>query len=928
MATNLIWSSDLYKGFKLDKNTLLSGNVNDILPFQMLTMEEKTPEWVQAVADYYDIAAWNNVERKAARIERNYQMRYGKLTKSDYIINPTPQEYSRAIGMFVPNEKESPLEQFYSLAPTFVDVLRGEFIKRDNRWTIEAIDPQSVAQAFEYKKEQFEQVVTRIAMMQKQQALANMGITQDANPQQYNQEIQKAMEELTQVELKSKNYRTVGAKWAEKVLDIHEKRYNLDELEPDGFECGLISDAEFWHLDLMDDDFKVELLNPKYCDYHKGPNVKYVSEGDYFAWFDFMSAGDIINKFGRKMKEEDILKLKDIFVRQAANIIVPDYLKSRQGEYYDLSKPWLQATDLNPAMNDSLLGNEFAYNFMRSPNFDHNITTDMFNPVFGRLTTGHPQMFRVMRLYWRSLARVGWLTKINRDGTRETPDWVDENYKVTMEPEYDKSVVKEETKDNLVYGEHIDWTWRPEWRHVIKISANGKHSFWLGMNDPFMSIYIDGAPVKFQFKGRQNPFDGLPPVEGCVFSYINSAAHSFIDRLRPLQIIYNICMNKVPKKFLKDRGLKIAIDKRSFPVNNPNNVVDSEGNKLPTMDPQEAYEDMLDKSDIVPYMVSREAAEGMGQPAVPQVLQLSTAQEAIFYLNAADQIKWMAGETVGITRQRVGAQKASETATGVQQGINYSETQTEKYFEQHSNLMQRVRQRMLDAAQYYSTFKESAREVYMNEMDENVFLEIEGMDNLLPHYNIYLQSKANVRAALQNISKFLMEENTLPIAPSAKLEALVSNSIPKILNVVRRSELEEAQREQAQQAAEQQQQQAQIQHEQEMQAQNLAHQDEQKQLDRESQERIATIRALGGVQTDVNKDLVPDAQQNLDNYLRQQEILQKNRESQREADLKQKNDTDKMIMAREKNMTDLEREKIKAEAAKEVAKTNKNKYDK
>jgi hypothetical protein len=33
-------------------------------------------------------------------------------------------------------------------------------------------------------------------------------------------------------------------------------------------------------------------------------------------------------------------------------------------------------------------------------------------------------------------------------------------------------------------------------------------------------------------------------------------------------------------------------------------------------------------------------------------------------------------------------------------------------------------------------------------------------------------------------------------------------------------------------------------------------------------------------------------------------------------------------LAREKNQTDLEREKIKAEAAKEIAKQNKNKYDK
>ena len=534
MAQKLIWGSDLYKGFKLDKNTLLNGAIDDILPFQMLTLEQKTEDWIKAVADYYETAGWNNVERKAGKIQRNYWMRYGKLHPSDYIINPTANEYYQAVGWVMPPESQSPLEQFYPLAPNFVDILRGEFIKRNNSWTVEAVDPQSTAEVFNFKKQQFEEVIMAQAAMEKQMALAEMGITEEVNPEEFQAQMMEAMNRLKTIEMESRNFRTTGVKWAEKVLKIQENRYNLYEIEPDAFESGLIADREFWHLDLMDDDFRVELLNPKWCDYHKGPNVKYVSDGDYFLWFDFMSAGDIVNKFGRRMKEEDILKLKDIYVK-TQNIIVPDYLKSRQGEYYDLSKPWLAATELDPKMNGALLGKELAYNFMRSPNFDHNMEVDILNPVWGRRVTGHPQMFRVMRLYWRSLKRIGWLTKINKDGTIEQPDWVDENYKVTMEPVYDKSVVKEETKDNLLYGEHIDWTWVPEWRHVMKISPNQKHTFWLQDRNSLQSIYIDGGPVRFQFKGRNNPFDSLPPVEGCEYSYLNTDTHSFIDRVKPLQ---------------------------------------------------------------------------------------------------------------------------------------------------------------------------------------------------------------------------------------------------------------------------------------------------------------------------------------------------------------------------------------------------------
>lgn len=919
MANKLIWGADLYKGFKLDKSTILGAtSIGDLLPFQLLSLEEKTIDWIRTVADYYEMVGWSNVERKAPKIQRNFWMRYGKLNPNDYIHNPDVNPYSRVVQTLVPQESQSPLEQFYPLAPNFVDVLRGEFIKRDNTWTIDAIDQFSVSQGFDNKKEQFEQIITDFARVQKEQSLAAMGLTQASNPQEYQNQMNAAMQQLTEVELKSKTFRTTGLKWAEKVLKIQERRYNLDELEPDGFESGLITDSEFWHLDLMEDDFKLELINPKWCDYHKGPNTKYVSDGDYFLWFDFMSVGDIVNRFGRRIKEDDLMKLKDIHI-QTSNLMIPDYAKSQQGAYYDMSKPWLEATDLNPVRNDAFLGQELAYSYPKSGNFDHNINVDLLDPVWGNKAVGQPNMFRVMRLYWRSQMRVGWLTKINRDGSRPEPVWVDENYRVTIEPVYDTSVVKDKTKDNLLYGEHIDWTWAPQWRHVMKISPNQKHTFWLNSRNTLESIYIDGGPVPFQFKGRKNPFDSLPPVEGCIYSYINTDSHSFIDRIRGLQIIYNICMNRVPKKFLNDHGMKVAIDRRIMSTNNSFNI-------SKTVDPLEAFEDKLSNSDIFDYTLSREALEGLGQPALPTVLQLSTVADAQMYFHLAQEIKWEAGELIGITRQRAGGQKASDTAYSIQQGINYSETQTEKYFEQHSNLMQRVRQRMLDAAQYYSTFKESSREIYQDENDENVFLEIEGMDNTLSHYNLYLRSRANVRAALQKIQGFLEGENTLPIKPSAKLESMISNSIPKILTLVRDSEFEQEQKEAAQFQAEQQQKTAQMQAEQQAAADNRAHDDQQKELDRQKDVEVATIKAEGGVQTDANKNSIPDAAENLTPYLKQQELQQKARQQQDELSQKRQVDTDKMLLEREKNQTDLEKEKIKAASAKYVADVNKNKY--
>jgi hypothetical protein len=915
MANKLIWGSDLYKGFKLDSNALLGGNIDDLLPFQMLSLEEKTNDWVRAVADYYEMAGWLNVERRAGRIQKNYWMRYGKLNQSDYIINPDINEYSQAIGMIVPQESQSPLEQFYPLVPNFIDVLRGEFIKRENQWTVQAVDQYSIDEAFKYKQEEFTKIVQEFALVEKERALATMGFSQEKDPEAYQQELEKAMAKFQELEMSSRSYRTTGVKWAEKVLRIQERRFDLFEIEPDAFESMLITDSEFWHLDLLDDDFKLELLNPKFCDYHKGPNVKYVSDGDYFLWFDFMSSGDIVNRYGRRMKEEDLVKLKEIYVK-TANIIVPDYLKSHQGSYYDTSKNWLDATDMNPVMNDALLGKELAYNFMRTPNFDHNQEVDLLNPVWGRRVTGQPQMFRVMRLYWRAMKRIGWLTKVNRDGSYEESQWIDENFKVTIEPKYDTSVNKKKTKDNLIYGEHVDWTWVPEWRHVIKISPNQKHTFWMNSQNTLHSIYIDGDPVQFQFKGRNNPFDSLPPVEGCTFSHINTSTHSLVDRLRPFQILYNIAMNRVPKKILKDYGTKIAIDRRIMSTNNLSNSTN-------TVDPMEAYDEKLRESDIFDYTLSREALDGVGQPALPQVLNLTTVQESQFYLQLSQMLKMEAGEVIGITRNRLGQVKPSETAYGIQQGIQLSETQTEKYFEQHSNLMQRVRQRMLDAAQYYTTFVEKSRDIYMNDKDQNVFLEIEGMENLLPHYNIFLQTRANVRGALQMISQFLLGENTLPIKPSAKIEAIVQTSIPAIIDLVKKGEIEQIEREERQRAHEQEMADKQAQSNEKMQQEKLAYEAEQAELDRQKDLEVATIRSLGGIQSDNNQNNVVDANENLNAYFKQKELDNKSKLISDQNNIKRQSEVNKMVIEKERMNTELEKEKIKGDFALKVAKENK-----
>ena len=92
---------------------------------------------------------------------------------------------------------------------------------------------------------------------------------------------------------------------------------------------------------------------------------------------------------------------------------------------------------------------------------------------------GKSHLLRVSTIYWKSQRKVGHLTKITTEG-EIIQDIVGENYKVTEKPQYNTILYKQKSKDNLVFGEHIDWIWINETWGGIKIGPN-RPAFW-GMN--------------------------------------------------------------------------------------------------------------------------------------------------------------------------------------------------------------------------------------------------------------------------------------------------------------------------------------------------------------------------------------------------------------------------------------------------------------
>jgi hypothetical protein len=649
--------------------------------------------------------------------------------------------------------------------------------------------------------------------------------------------------------------------------------------------------------------------------YHKSPEVRYISQGNWVGKVEMMTVADVIDKYGYLMTQEQLESLEAIYPVRSAGYPLQGY--QNDGSYYDATK----GHDWNTNM-PSLQYRQFVSMY---DNFIYN-GGDIVNWVMGESEDykdmGMAFMLRTTTAYWKSQRKVGHLTKVTESG-EVIVDIVDEDYKITDKPIYNTALYKNKTKDNLIFGEHIEWIWINEVWGGVKIGPNHP-SFW-GMNNPGginpMYLGIDQnriGKLKFQFKGDNTLYGCKLPVEGSVFSDRNTRSTAMVDLMKPFQIGYNIVNNQIADILVDELGTVILLDQNALPRH-------SLGEDWGKNNLAKAYVAMKN-FQMLPLDTSITNTENPLAFQHFQVMNLEQTQRMMSRINLANYFKQQCFEVIGITPQRLGQQIGqTNTATGIEQAVAGSYAQTEMYFVQHSDyLMPRVHQMRTDLAQFYHSRKPSLRLQYMTSLDEKVNFEINGTDLLLRDLNVFCTTKANHRAMVEQMKQLALSNNTAGASIYDLGNIMTSESMAELTHSLKK--IEDKTNKQRQE---------QMQHEQQMQQAELEQRAKEKQLelDQESMEKekdrrkdilVAEIKSAGyGSMQDINQNLQSD-------YADQMDVIRKSDEFQQTMGLKQQVQSNKEMNAREKLA--IEREKIQAQrdmknTELQIAKENKNKYD-
>ena len=881
-------------------------------PLQFISKIDKTEEWAGWNMDWVEWQGLRQIRKNARRLMKNYKLAKGLIDRTDYIVEENNEH--RDIVDFLTQEDSSALElKFYPIIPNVINVLVAEFAKRSTKLTYRAVDDASYNEMLEQKRRMLEDTLLSQAQVKISAALIEQGLDPDSEEaqQQLGPDQLKSLPEIQQ--FFKKDYRSMIEQWATHQHKVDVERFRMNELEERGFRDSLITDREFWHFRMMEDDYEVELWNPLVCFYHKSPDARYISQANWVGKIDILTPSDVIDKYGYLMTEEQLLALEALFPIRSAGYNLGGM--QNDGSFYDATR----SHDWNTNM-PSLGMRQYTSAVMQNGG-QGDIVEHILSEGEDYTREGFLGLLRCTTTYWKSQRKVGHLTKITEKG-EVTNEIITEDYKVTDKPIYDDRLFKNKSKDNLLFGEHIDWIWINEVWGGVKIGPN-MPSYW-GMSNPggFSPLYIGieknkiGA-LKFQFKGDSTLYGCKLPVEGAVFSDRNTKSTALIDLMKPYQIGYNIVNNQIADILVDELGTIIMLDQNTLPKH-------SLGEDWGKGNYAKAYMAMKN-FQMLPLDTSITNTENALNFQHFQKLDLSQTERLMSRIQLANHFKQQAFEVIGVNPQRMGQQLSQMTATGVEQAAAASYAQTEIFFIQHCDyLMPRVHQMRTDLAQYYNSTKPSARLTYLTSLDEQVNFEINGTDLLLRDLNIFCSTTANHRAVLEQLKGMAIQNNTTGASIYDLGKIVQSDSIAEVNVVLKESE-----------AKQKQQKDAEMQQQQQMQEQQLQAKSEEERLKREYEESrdeknrqrdllVAEIRSAGmGSMVDLNKNSENDFKDAMAD-IRQTE------QYQAQTDLQRDKETNRMSIESDKSQ--IEREKIQAQrdiADKQlqIAQENKNKYD-
>ncbi|PRY38433.1 hypothetical protein CLV58_109160 [Spirosoma oryzae] len=867
---------------------LAAQSAGGTLPPQLLPLDQKTEHWRKACMDALEGLGfrqyWDN-----QKLRENYRMASGEFLLYQY-QDEEPNEYASLIQLAAQYSKEDqPMGRMrhFDFTRQVINTLTGELESHPAEQRVVAKGDSIDSARSREKARLLSEYVHQQIDAEINAALIEQGLDpqksdfQSPEQQQaYSQQVEEARKALTPEEIQrymSSNWQHVAEIWGNITLEDAQERYQMKPKASLEFGDMLKVDRCFRHFYLTGTGFTQESWNPLETFFHTSPDVTDVEKGNYAGRVTFLSLPDIIDRYGHLM---DGSELEDLYGKLAlsggyqtvkdwyGNPI--DYL-SIEGMPYGVKVPTTNPDLLHYLPQVSQTGGGYPA---------HEVLFGTGNR-YGDQRFYYGNLYQVTEAYWKSQKRVGRLTWLNPETGQIEKVIVDETVVLPQGTKEKKGNLtrNDPDEDSVFTGKAfeptIEWTWINEVWGGIKLMPMGSQPGATANHKP---LYLAVKPLDFQGKPDAFLYEPELPVVGSVFTARNAPSQSLVDLMKPYQIAYNLFMNQALTMAEEEILPFLLMDPNLIPTINGWNDRENGGflNWL-----QSIRDTRLGLADTRPSVT--QGANLGGQ--LPQVINLDATSRMIARVNLAMSFKQMALEQVGFSPQRLGDVKPTETATGVNTAAARSYIQTAPLFTRFFDYIRRVNKKTLDFAQFCQATDRDITVSTIHSDYSNSLLTLNGTELLLAQLHVYVTDAQAERRNLEIARQLALENNTSTLSASDRIEMGTGNSLEKIKQIVKNSELKNDQLVQQSQQLEQQK----LAAAQKLQDDRQSFEAEQNELDREARKEEAYIRTFGGKNNttmgDTNNDGTPDSLQFAKLSQAQQAQLQKQQADQQKNEL-------------------------------------------
>lgn len=843
-----------------------------ILPPQDISLKKKTDVWWKHCVDQLEWTARNQYWAKK-KLSKNYRLANGEFLPEDYA---DPEEEDFDLLSYFSKESEYPFAKNYDIISQPLNTLLGEMDAMPDEFDVVGRGDIFDNEKELVRKQMLDAWFVNQAMQNAMLSLEEDGFSLEGpfeSEEEYQQVQQLYQEKLSirtppEIEKYMKTqYRNVVEVWGSYEMKDQFERFNIKHQRNIEFFHFLVAGERHKHIFYDGSSLKTESLNPRYTFFHKNPNNEYIQDGNIAGFLEILSLPAIIDKYGHELSENDFEELSGTWDKKYDPKKFPRTIAGKPVDFLDpLGRPYQtkMLTDdpyINqffPKMKDASVGTNI---------YMDEIERSKIDGYGGGFPYGMGDMCVVVTGYWRSIEKIGKLTWINPiTGLFEIRE-IDETFVVPSYIKVDK------TKKPSEQGELNTIIWA---RRTVIYQGKKISNYY---SDP--STGSLRKPIYFSMR-RADIQIGKLPIGGQLANNIGTVPTSFVDRVKNLQFLHNVAMNQGMKNMMEEIAPFVVAESNII----PDGKDWGDNAFIKWLGIGDAY-------GVAPVDTSpgNNGGGSVGN-TFPKMVDLDRTQRIMTRFNIATVIRQLAWESVGITPQRLGSIKASETATGVNEAVTRSHSQTSGWFTDFFDCEKQILQMQLDAAKYLqgNQMEHTAQYVKSDYTMESIRIT---KDLNLYTLHLYVTNNREHARQLDFARRMAIENNTSEMAGSERLKLGTSGNLREIYISMKDAEekmLERMQQEHQQQL------------ELEQQKLEQAEQNQQQQVQMfydklENDLRRDFLKALGfQSDSDVNKNSISDVVEQANLFFKDFELRGKQEIAQGQLNLQQESENNKVAI--------------------------------